>query len=284
MISCNKNINPDMPKCSEPGLISFGISELTATKAVNESTAATISASGFNVAAITGNATYFNELATKSGYSYMTANKYYYPQNSSVDFYACHPVNRNLSISGNVVSISYTQNNSEDLIVAKKTAVSSQNGDVQLVFDHVLAQLAFTAKGSDANVDYILKSISVKAPNGGTYKFADGKWTIGDIATVNYFNKNLTVSSSSATNVDEVMTFLPGDIQITVSWECRMDGQLIGQYTKSTLPCGDPDAIKIEMGKKNTINLVLPNQDASDILFSVQVNPWGSSTQDVVLN
>lgn len=285
VLSCNKTESEPVHQAqSEPGLISFGVSELTATRAVVESTAATLSESGFNVAAVTGTATYFNELATKSGYSYYTANKYYYPQSSSVDFYACHPVERALDVTAGEVSIDYTQDSSEDLIVAVKKGVQSQTGDVQLVFDHVLSQLCFTAKGSDSNVDYVLKSIDVKAPNGGTYTFSDGEWTRGNLASVGFFDGELPVSSSEATPVDEVMTFLPGDIQLTVSWECLSDGQLVGEYTKSTLACGDPDAIKIDMGKRNTINLVLPNADASGISFTVQVNPWGDTSQDVVLD
>lgn len=44
------------------------------------------------------------------------------------------------------------------------------------------------------------------------------------------------------------------------------------------------DAISIEPGKNNTINLLLPNADAVGISFNIQVNTWESTAQDVILN
>lgn len=44
------------------------------------------------------------------------------------------------------------------------------------------------------------------------------------------------------------------------------------------------DAINIEPGKNNTINLLLPNADAVGISFNIQVNTWESTAQDVILN
>ncbi|MBQ8482916.1 MAG: fimbrillin family protein [Bacteroidales bacterium] len=287
MVSCNKNnITPEQaPAPAEKDLITFGVSDLGATKAVSESDVTTLESTGFNVAGIISDQiTYFNELASKSGSEYVTAKKYYYPTGKSMDFYACHPVSRTITVNNGVATLAYTQNNSEDLIVAKKENVTAQSGAVAMTFEHILSQLMFTATGTDPHVDYYLKSITVTAPNGGTYRYADNTWERGAGAAVAYYSGNLPVSTSAATSVNEVMTFLPGQVQITVSWECFIDGQLIETYTKSTPAIGQTGAIVLDMGKKNTINLSLPNADALNIAFSVSVTPWGATSQDVTLN
>lgn len=285
MIACNKNDVTPMQPANESSVITFGVAELLATKAVSESTGATVQATGFNVAGITSDdVTYFNELASfVSGTSYKTATQYYYPTGKTLDFYACHPVNNEITITNAAASVSYTHSKYEDLIVAMAQNVSSQAGDVALTFDHILSQLIFTAKGSDTNADYVLKSITVKAPNGGTYTFADGKWSRGTLADEAYWATDLAVSTSTATTVNESMTFLPGEIQVTASWECYVDGQLVASYTKSTPAVGQANAIVLDKGKKNTVNLTLPNASAVGISFSVTVNPWGSTSQDVTL-
>lgn len=284
LASCDSNdrVSAVMP-ADEAGLIRFGVSDLPVTRAVNESTAETVAASGFNVAAIVGEAVYFNEKAVKSGNAYYTEGKYYYPQSAAIDFYACHPVEYAISVSDNKPSVVYEQDNVSDLIVASRTGIISHTGDVELVFDHVLSQLNFTAKGTDPAVDYILKSVSVKAPDGGVYSYVDGTWVRGTLADVEFFSGELQIMPEG-TAVADAMTFLPGDIQLSVSWECRADGQLVGSYSKSTPVCGDEDAIRIEPGKNNTINLLLPNADAVGISFNIQVNTWESTAQDVILN
>ena len=284
VVACNKNdVTPSQP-AGEPGAIKFGVSGLVATKAVSESDANTVQASGFNVAGIVDETTvYFNELASVDAVNsnYATATQYYYPTGKTLDFYAVHPVNRTIAVAADgVVTVAYEQTNTEDLIVAKREAVAASAGDVALTFDHVLSQLVFTVKGADAKADYLLKSINVTAPNGGTYKFADGQWTRGEDAVEAYWATDLEVSTSEPTAVDESMTFLPGAVVIEATWETYVNDELIASYTKATAA----DAIELEMGKKNTINLTLPNADAQGITFTVTVNPWGTASQDVTLN
>ncbi len=281
-VACNKN-NDIVPshQPAEAGLITFGVSELVATKAVSESTGETVQATGFNVAGVTSDGVkYFNELATYSAGSYATAKKYYYPSGKTMDFYAVHPINEEITLNGAAASVEYTHSKYEDLIVAKKNAVTAQAGDVALTFDHILSQLVFTAKGSDASASYKLNSIVVNAPNGGVYTFADGKWSRGTLADENYWNTTIEVSTSEPTAIQESMTFLPGAIVVTANWDTYVDGEHIANYVKST----PVDGIVLEQGKKNTINLTLPNASAQGISFSVTVNPWGAASQDVTLN
>ena len=282
-VACNKNndIVPAQQPAAEAGLITFGVSELVATRAVSESTGATVQASGFNVAGITSDGvTYFNELASHSGGVYATARKYYYPSGKTMDFYAVHPVSEEIKIEGAAASVVYEQSKYEDLIVAKKNAVTAQAGHVTLTFDHILSQLLFTAKGSDTSAEYKLNSIKVTAPNGGTYTFADGKWSRGADAEETYWNTTIPVSTSEKTAIEESMTFLPGAIVVTVDWDTYVDGEHIANYVKST----PVDAVVLEQGKANTINLTLPNASALGIDFEIVVNPWGEAEQDVTLN
>ena len=284
VVACNKNEVTPSQLIGEPGAIKFGVSGLVATKAVSESDANTVQASGFNVAGLVDETTvYFNELASFDAVNgnYATATQYYYPSGKTVNFYAVHPVNREITVAADgAVTVTYVQTNTEDLIVAQRSDVAASDSDVALTFDHVLSQLVFTAQGADTKAEYLLKSINVTAPNGGTYKFADGEWTRGEDAVEAYWNTDLTVSTSEPTAVNESMTFLPGNIVIEVTWETYVNNELIASYTKSTVA----GAIQLEKGKKNTINLTLPNADAQGITFSVTVNPWGTASQDVTLN
>lgn len=286
VISCNKNDNDivSMPK-DESGAIRFGVSELMATKVVSESTENTVVASGFNVAGVTSDdVTYFNELATLTGQFYETARKYYYPHGKSMDFYACHPVNREISVVAGVASVEYSHSKYEDLIAAKVVDVEPRERAVTFIFNHVLSQLIFTVKGSDAHCTYVLKSLTVKAPEGGIYHFAEDAWTRGNLMDQPYWTTDLAVPTASAFTIEDSMTFVPGQIQVTATWETYVDDQLIASYTKSTAAIGEANAISIEQGKKNTINLTLPNADAIEIPFSIAVNPWGAASQDVTLD
>lgn len=285
--ACNKNIDtvPSHQQDAEDGLITFGVSELIATRAVSESTGETVQAAGFKVAGMTSDGiTYFNELATFVGGSYATAKKYYYPSGKTMDFYAVHPTDEEIRLEGSAASVEYAHSKYKDLIVAKRNAVAPQIGDVALTFDHILSQLIFTAKGSDASVSYKLNSIVVSAPDGGVYTFADGLWNRGDLADEDYWKTTIDVSSAEPTVIDESMTFLPGAIKVTVDWDTYVDGEHIAHYVKSTPAVTSDDAICLEQGKKNTINLTLPNASAQGISFSVTVNPWGAASQDVTLN
>ncbi len=285
--ACNKNndiISSHHP-VAEAGLITFGVSELVATKAVSESTGETVKATGFNVAGVTSDGVkYFNELATYSSGSYLTAKNYYYPSGKTMDFYAVHPINEDIILNGAEASVEYSQSKYEDLIVAKKTSVTAQAGDVELTFDHILSQLGFTAKGADAGVSYKLNSIVVNAPNGGIYTFEDGYWNRGELVDEEFWNTSIDVSTSEPTVIEETMTFLPGAIVVTVDWDTYVDGEHIANYVKSTPVATSSDAISLEQGKKNTINLILPNASAQGISFNVSVNSWGETSQDVTLN
>lgn len=280
LCSCNKEIgevkSPVVVDSNESKAIVFGF-DTPIVKSVAENTVATVKTSGFNVAGVTSdNTALFNCLATwveeKEWFS--TAQTYYYPTGKTMSFFAAVP--STVTVASGAASIAYTNNVDTDLIAASKTGVSASSNKVQLVFDHILSQVNFTAVGSDDQVTYKVKSIKVTAPASGTYTFADGKWAKGTDSDVTYLNTVTEVSTSSATSLGEAQTFLPVQLKVTVEWDCYSGSVLAASYSKSA-------NFTPTIGKKCTINLTLPNSSAQAIRFEIDVNPWGTENKDITL-
>lgn len=290
LVSCAKE---QTPSPVNPGAtpIVFGSPAVLATKSVTESTVSTIQTDGFNVACVkSDNSVYFNSKAVwESANSYYnpaaTGNVYYYPNSGTVSFYACHPVSESISVTSGAATIAYTQSGSKDLVVAKKTGVSAQSSSVALTFDHALAKCIVTAKGDDPKVTYKLKSVSLNAPATGTYAFATSTWTPGTASAVSFYSdaSGMDISTSAATAVATPLTFVPGKLVLTASWECYIGTELVGSYTASTAAVTEANAVNLQQGKENTINLTLKNADAKTITFTVSLNAWGTSSQDITL-
>lgn len=279
LCSCNKETGgatPTVADSNESKAITFGL-ETPIVKSVAENTVATVKDSGFNVAGVTSdNTTLFNALASwveeKEWFS--TAQTYYYPTGKTMSFYAAVP--SAVTVSSGAASIEYTNNVETDLIVASKTGVSASSNKVNLVFDHILSQVDFTAIGSDTQVTYKVTSIKVSAPATGTYTFSDGKWTKGTAADVTYLDTAADVSTEDATPLGEAQTFLPVELTVTAEWECYSAGALVSSYKKSA-------DFTPTQGNKCTVNLTLPNSAAQAINFVIDVNPWGTENKNITL-
>lgn len=291
LAACNKDITPVAPvQGGEADQIVFGVDgaamEAT-TKAVTESTAALVQTNGFNVAAVTSaNATLFNAkaswLAAKSYYT--TATPYYYPSAGTTSFYAVYPVAQSVTVTSGAATIAYTNDNDTDLIAAKATGVAkpATATSVALAFDHILSQVNITAKGKTAGLDYRISSIKITSPSSGTYKYADGTWTLGAASAVAYHSAATTVGTT-ATAVGVAQTKIPSSVTVTVEYDVLQGGVVLASYTGSAAKTST--AIAVAQGKRSTINLTLPYSSADDaqITFTVTINPWGTESHDVEL-
>lgn len=249
------------------------------SKAVTESTVATVEENGFKVAGVTSeNTVLFNEVAKKVSDKeyYSTDTPYYYPTTGTTSFYAVYPNAEVIDVTEGVATVAYTSDGNKDFIVASATGVSASDESVALAFAHALSQVSFTAIGSDPNVTYKVESVTLTAPATGTYAYANNKWTDGTASSYTYVNEATEVSTSEATALGAAQTHLPTTLNVAVSWKCYSGGALVGEYTK------DADFTPT-MGKKCMVNLTLPNAAAKPITFTITVADWGEETRDITL-
>lgn len=274
LASCNKQIDVPTFKAQD-GEIFFGNKGLTIeTKAVTESTISVLESNGFNaaIALEADGSVMFNKAVAYNGGVYTVPGEtYYYPVDGSVSAYAVYPKTETIVFDEGAASIAYTQNASEDLIVAKVNGISKQSEAIDLHFAHALSQVSFKVKGADANADYVLKLIEVTAPNGGTYQYADGTWAdLGDATAYTvYSNAGAAAPTNSFQAFGESMTFVPGEVSLHAVWDCKnkVDGTIVGQYDQTK-------TIALDAGQSTVLKLTLPNDDAMEIKFSASIQDW----------
>ena len=278
LCSCNKETVPAAVANNE---IVFGLKGLAITKSVTESNAGLLQAGGFNVAAVTsGNATLFNALASYDSENlyYKTAATYYWPASGTMNFYACYPTTQAVTVDNGVATLAYEQNGETDLIAAKVTGASKSATPVALTFNHVLSQVLLTAKGAvDDGLTYKITGINISMPTSGTYNYATNDWTRstqGAVQSILSASKDVTATASS---VGEVLSVIPGEISISVEYTVYSGSIALASFTKSATTA-------VTMGKKSTLNLTLPYDEATPITFTVTVNEWGSESQDIELS
>lgn len=270
--SCSKQM--------EEGEIYFGKKSITVTKAVTESTNNGIKANGFKAAVVidANNTVMFNKTLTlNNGVYTVPGETYYYPSIGTISAYAAYPASENITLDAGVATLAYSQNATEDLIAAKANGISKQGAPINLTFGHVLSQVSFLAKGKDVNANYKLKLIEVTAPAGGTYRYASNDWAnLGTTTAYNaYTNTGAAVPTNAYQAYGESMTFVPGDVALRVVWDCynKVDGTLIASYDQSI------DATLVQ-GNRSTFKLLLPNGDADEIKFQINVGAWNDDEQE----
>lgn len=281
LASCNKSVTADIPAYGSDEIV-FGADLIrVGTKAFSESTNSSLQADGFNAAAVidADNSAMFNKaVAYANGVYSIPGEHHYWPKTGTMSFYGVYPKTQAVSVDSGVATLSYTQNADTDLIAAKAAAVSKTDGEVVIAFDHILSQLSIEVQGGETTVDYKLFSLTLTAPDGGTYAYADGSWTPSATTADNsvYSNESgMEVSTSAMTAVGDAMSFIPGDISLNVVWKCYNKGT-------STVIC-EKDVtvdVTIPQGKHTTLNLTLPF-DSSYLSLNSSVGAWTPDSQDI---
>lgn len=284
LTSCNKSTpGPSQFYQARDGEIFFSSNGLVvSTKAVTESDDSKLQANGFNVAVCIDNAAsnvMFNKKVTyESGIWKVSGATYYYPFDDTISAYAVYPTSETVTTDASGASIAYTQDARKDLVAASETNIARQSAAVNLSFRHILAQVKVKCQGSDPNADYVLKTIELKAPCGGTYLFSNDSWTeLGDATSYTYYNNvGESVSTSEMQSFGESMTFIPSTVDIRAVWYCKnkIDRTVVGTYDQSV-------EVKLSAGNLSTLKLKLPNSNAREIDFSVNVEPWDTDEQEL---
>lgn len=267
--------------------IAFGLEGIAVSKAVQETTVSEIAANGFNVAGVMSDGmVFFNETAIKDENGiYRTGTDYYYPMEDVISFYAVYPLERQIIFIDGSPCVQYDSplDFDEDLVLASRKNVAMNPSVVGLTFRHVLSQIKFTVIGLDTNADYILKSLTVLCRKKGTCNF-DGVWTPdAETAEMSFISSEIAVPTNMKLSLDESYSCIPTVIQVCCEWETFQNGVKTATYSRSTPDLNSADAIVMEQGKRNTINLVLPNEQAKEIVFTVTVNPWDENAKDIIM-
>lgn len=278
LAACNKTVENSLRTGEDnaEGRIVFRAEQLT--KSVTESTASVLQANGFKVAAVTGTTTFFNENVSyvneKSWFE--TAQTYYYPS-VNTNFFAVYPKTQAISIDGTgAATLTYTSDGNTDLIAAKALDVAARETPQPLTFDHILSQVVIKCQGSDANAEYVVKSVTLSNTDAATYAYSSGEWTGADKDKATAIvSSNTAASTASFTTMGEAVTAVPAEMDLRVTWDCLQGTTIVGSYDETV-------SFTPTMGKVCTVNCTLPNKDAKAIKFTINVNPWGEETQNVV--
>lgn len=283
LASCNKSVTADIPAYGSDEIV-FGTDlVLVETKAFSESTNDNLQAGGFNVAAVidADHSAMFNKaVAYANGVYSVPGEHHYWPKTGTMSFYGVYPKTQAVSVDSGVATLSYTQNADTDLIAAKAAAVSKTDGEVVMAFDHILSQLSIKVQGEETTVDYKLFSLTLTAPDGGTYAYADGSWT-PSATTADYpvysNESGMAVSTSAMTAVGSAMSFVPGDVKLRARWTC---------YNKGTSIIVNEKDVTIDVtlaaGKSTALSLTLPF-NGTGLTFSSTVGSWLPDPQSSVV-
>lgn len=268
-VSCNE-ASVETPEVSEQ--IAFragGLFDATVSTKATEVTTSNLST--FNVNCVTGTlgsaeTTVFNQAFTKSDNVFKAG--YFWPTTDpSYKFYASN-VELTPSASGPSVSAA----SSTDVVVAVLASPTFKAVNT-LAFSHVFARITTVTINPPADGAKIDKlSLKVTPKTGGTYSLFSGNGKTDGTGWSTTSNGSETVLCETATQTANAVTktndlyLVPGTYTLTVSYTLSKPGYS-EDFTKTA-------TVSIVGGKKNTLNATLPNSNATEIEFSVEVASW----------
>ena len=291
-VSCNRRTEISGMQSNE---IVFGVENgmniNVTTKAVTETTAGTLENNGFRVSASIYDL-YDNEWVDnlfdnidviKIGdvWKDPAMSRFYPAGDYTFCFYAAYSSYCDVSIDDvDQIVYDYKLDTSDDFVTAFEDGIEAQSTPVHLTFNHALAQASFSIKGADTDVEYKLNRLSVKFPSNGDFEIRRNRWdyTNNTKSTKTIFSGTKSISTSASSPIGETMTFLPGKIELTANWTCYIKGTstVAAQYEKTA-------ELTLTQGVKSFVEILLPDNDAAKITFTVTVNPWETERFQVVM-
>lgn len=269
LISCQKSYPYD--NSSE---IRFGSKCMSfETKAFMETVDSVLKADGFRAAGVVnvGNTVMFNDIVKQTENIYTVPGQhYYFPEESTMSFYAVYPITENIVMEWDGMKIYYHHNPDKDLIGASKLNMPDQKNPVQMEFKHLLTQVSITIKKEDSNDICKLKSVSIKGINAGKYNFKTDEWFImGDEEEYSFLSSEEGIEiSESEIPVGPAMSFIPEKIKLNAKWENYNSeiGILTGSHEQTI-------EVELTKGEHVTIALTIP-ANSSEVLYSSIIDSW----------
>lgn len=283
LASCTRELDAPTPFNGDNEIAFGSRGVLVETKTFVETTNELLQAGGFKAAAVIDgdNSTMFNAaVAYESGDGVyrVPENHYYYPISGTMSFYGVYPASQDITLSDGIATLVYTQDAETDLVGVAVRNVAKRNTAVQMDFAHLLSQVTVRCKGHEKSVDYKVTSIVINNADGGTYSYDDDSWTGNTtLADYAYLDAATSISTDAMTGVGSPMSFVPGDIGLTVAWECynKGSGTLISENEETV-------SVKLTKGKHTSINITLPS-NTSEIMLDTDIDAWISEDNDINL-
>ena len=240
----------------------------------------------------------FNK-AEDNKWSEKDSNKFYWPSEGNVTFFAYSPVAETGTTytapvgSNGYPTIAYTVNdniaNQSDFLVAHATGDGTTNKDgISLGFKHALTQIAFKLKGSDSKVNYTVTKLEMKGiKNTGIYKWETGLWENTNGAknyAIDMTSSALTFAGGGTaidlTGNDKVLMLIPqtpsgAAIEVTYTATGKaLDGTTDIVYNNTPKTVSVP-AVQWGVSQRIIFTIALTPGNTIDISGTVDTeNPW----------
>lgn len=244
-----------------------------ATKSYSEATEQTLRAEGFNVAAVdSGGSLMFLRHAVFSGGAWQPEGGPYWWPAGRVTFCGVYPCGLRMTVSSGDVTADYVHAPGTDML-ASCAVTARREGSVPLTFTHALSLIRFEGVSTDPAFRVKVRSVSVKVPSSGTYRFATGTWTPGGATVGETYSSTLTELPQDGTPapIAGAVTAIPCSPSVTVEWDSySADGKIFiasHKDTKSISP-------SLEKGRECLVTMRFSEKSAQQITFSVSIRPW----------
>ncbi len=180
----------------------------------------------------------------------------------------------------------------DDLIYATSTVdnASSNQGAVELQFNHLLSKVKFSFQNgfADTNYTFTVSGITMTAPKSASINLTTGEYTLdgtaGDIILTFGDNPTSNASKGSTVSSDDRLTIPAGEGQvynITFNVNLYVGGNCVHTYPKTASISG----ITLEVGKAYNFAAVI-NPDSlqlNEITFAPEVEGWVDSADNDAL-
>ena len=276
--SCNRQV-PENVADFDDSLITF----TTRTAETRATEVTTANLTSFNVIATTGTTTQSSVwtdgvFSGSQGGNY-TGGKYWPASQVTWNFYAANAA-INFVASGSTITV---QNCNTD-IVADYIEGAGYKTTNALTFEHILAQVGTVTMKAPAGYTVTELKVSLNPVYTGTYNIKANTWTRGSAASAAYVvgtastGVSINTAGGSFTSNDNDLWLVPGQYELTASYRIAK-GDFNQTYTKHatvTLLQGYNNNLGLPNG--NDPNIPDPGNDISDIIFTVSVTPWDTTT------
>lgn len=263
------------------------------TRGTNVSEVTSANLTTFNVVATSGTSTHTliwdNGVFSGSPGGNFTGGKYWPAEEVSWNFYASNAA-LTFSASGTTVAIA---NADTDVVVAKKESASYMTIN-SLTFEHILCQVGTVEMKAPEGYTVSNLRVSLEPIYSGTYNIKAGSWARGSASAAVFVFGTATAGLDIATaggavkSTDNDLWLVPGNYTLTATYTISK-GDFSKEYSKNAvvtlvqgqnnnfiLPDTDGD------GQNDDSNIPDPSNDVKDIVFSIEVTPWGEN--DVPVN
>ncbi len=169
--------------------------------------------------------------------------------------------------------LTFTPDGETDIMAADTTINASKDeGNVALTFNHLLAHVKMNVACSDdvADASFVLKGLSLEAPETAVYNYESGAIFLGSEATKTYSfitsDKEQTALTTSGDIIGSVMVPTREGVthHLAVNYSVTI-GNTSKEYTKETY-------VELKAGFVNQLNITVKSD--KPILISASVNLW----------